>query len=414
MGIPDLERTLIEIGVERLHQVMPGLQEKLEDSRHVQLWASPAARSQETAILLGRSLDLAGVRTFSFIYEGNSDELVQALAAHGNNGTVILTGHEPQLSEWVHYLTGEHRSFKTSGIIALHVRSLEPPAADILFDIQPDTSGEDTSSNDEPVLRLKRVLLHGWTAVKADYEDFVQEPEDPDSVHAFRVSVRKLRALWSFLKPLIETEVYNEARASLKRLMGSLAGLRELDVLLTQLQEADDTDSSVNRLLPDYIRKLRHDELTEVLERINDGTLAEDLILTEHLLYSLHIAKVTKKTDRALRSRCKRWALSAAKSLATLDYSDFEETHELRIRYKKLRYVQTALPEYAADDKGLKELEIMQDDLGLICDTYVNSAYISRVVDEDETAQLQEEAADFAQSLSKQRKNLISRLQADN
>lgn len=414
LGILDLERPLLEIGIERLQQVVPELRKLTAEDRDIALWASPAARSQETAILIGQGLGLDHISTFAFIYHGERSKLIEALRTHKQLKTLILVGHEPDLSEWIGHLTGEYHELRTAGFAVLEVTNLDPPEAHITATMQPDTRDEDASSNKDPVIHLKKVLLDGLASMQETLEAFEATPQDPKTTHAFRVSTRRLRTYWSFLRPILDKDVYQSVRGRLKRLMGHYGVAREYDVLAEQIRDYREINNvQGSEDLPAYIDELRYAELECIQSKIDNGTLAGDLLIVERALQNLHITDVSKKTSKKLKKRYQRWSEKANDALSDLNYEELSSIHSLRIRFKKLRYVKDALPEFAESGASLDAYEAMQDDLGFICDTFVNEELLKRLVTDEASLVLRQQSKLFDDYQSRERHSLIRTLKSN-
>ncbi len=91
---------------------------------------------------------------------------------------------------------------------------------------------------------------------------------------------------------------------------------------------------------------------------------------------------------------------SAVKKLGIRDYAAI---HLLRIRFKKLRYVQDALPPFSKESPLESEnLKDIQDALGRICDIYINISALDKMT----SSKLSREIGLFVGALMKQREEL--------
>lgn len=110
-NLPDLERRLTQVGQERSQAAVAKLADHLKQATNKQkphVWSSPALRAQETAQPLVDALDLSAAELQEFIYTGEFEKLAAALEDLPQAvETLLVVGHEPSLSNWIHKLTGE-------------------------------------------------------------------------------------------------------------------------------------------------------------------------------------------------------------------------------------------------------------------------------------------------------------------
>ena len=97
-GPPDLQRRLTEKGHRQAEAAAKWLNRHLPAD--YQVWASEAARSQQTAAYLGRELVIRP----EINPETNALVFPTLLAAIGDEQTVVITGHQPWLGAWCAYL----------------------------------------------------------------------------------------------------------------------------------------------------------------------------------------------------------------------------------------------------------------------------------------------------------------------
>lgn len=105
-GAPDLARKLTPLGHAQATRVAAWLQPRLP--ANYKLLASPALRAQQTALALKSDLKIIGE-----LAPGASVEAI--LKTAGNEGTVVVVGHQPDLGHVLAFLLcGEERDWSVA------------------------------------------------------------------------------------------------------------------------------------------------------------------------------------------------------------------------------------------------------------------------------------------------------------
>jgi len=84
-------------------------------------YTSPKIRARDTARLACRALNIEPVETEALANGFAREDALELLYAHGDDGRVLVVGHEPSFSQVVHDLTGGRVDFKKGGVIAVRV-----------------------------------------------------------------------------------------------------------------------------------------------------------------------------------------------------------------------------------------------------------------------------------------------------
>ncbi len=64
--------------------------------------------------------------------------------------------------------------------------------------------------------------------------NFLDAPDDPETVHQFRIKIRSFRSVLSLIKPRLDPEQYKLVQNRMRRLTQSTGCLREIDVLQSE------------------------------------------------------------------------------------------------------------------------------------------------------------------------------------
>jgi phosphohistidine phosphatase len=99
---------------------------------------SPYRRALETARPVAAMLDVPLVRERR-LQPGFDAGAFAALAdQHGSERSLLLVGHEPDLSGLVRYLTGARIAMPKAGLALVDVRTLRPGGCELRFLVRPD------------------------------------------------------------------------------------------------------------------------------------------------------------------------------------------------------------------------------------------------------------------------------------
>ena len=209
------------------------------------------------------------------------------------------------------------------------------------------------------------ILIHLRSDIFQQYQEFMRNPNDIETIHALRVSIRKLRSMISFIKPLFKKEDYQTIQAQLRQIHQTSSDLRNLDVLIQEWIAFQEQ----NKLIKNYTKltKLFQEQREYLKKELKDDNFQfafnQVMTLINISLASIQIDNFQIFVDQRLN----KWGRLLNKLSKSIDQLSRDSIHALRIKYKKLRYVQTLLEIEVLDLKTLKK---NQDILGVIHDTY--------------------------------------------
>lgn len=174
----------------------------------------------------------------------------------------------------------------------------------------------------------------------------VEDPNDHDAVHALRVAIRRLRTMLEATRAIFGKWRATLVRKAFAEVMRTTSPLRDEEVLQATLARASDAPAFVAwaRARSRRTRELRH-EVTKDLDR-------DALDRAHRLLDALLTFPIRPDRDRDLVDFARKIAAKAGRSVtkkSAADVRDAKALHELRIAYKRLRYLlelfQEVLPE---------------------------------------------------------------------
>jgi phosphohistidine phosphatase len=117
---PDAERRLTERGEEQARAAGAALHAL--GVRFGLVFTSPKVRAAETARLACAALGTEPVVHDAIGRGLDADEALALAAAGGPDGRTLLVGHEPDLSQVVHDVTGARAEFKKGGVAGITLR----------------------------------------------------------------------------------------------------------------------------------------------------------------------------------------------------------------------------------------------------------------------------------------------------
>lgn len=106
-------RSLSIRGKNLLKKSVSGFKTMLDSHNNIKIYSSPKLRSEETAEMLSKELDLDEPTYLEFLGEGGSVSLLRELAEDIESGdTAIIVGQQPYLSLWSQEISGTFLRFK--------------------------------------------------------------------------------------------------------------------------------------------------------------------------------------------------------------------------------------------------------------------------------------------------------------
>lgn len=347
---------------------------QIGDGETAQVWTSPAERTVQTADALVDALDEVGVSLEgevsieNCLWEQDIDAFRDRLAACDAD-VVFAVGHNPFIEEVCRRVSGASISFATGAMAAVRLgdESQGTPARLLWFAQGPES-------------RLWKTLcfLDDRFAEWADelegrLKALLADPDEPETCHKLRVSIRTLRSLLVFCEPFMKRSFSKRLQRDLRSVVLELSRLRELDVFLDEVHglenpaldlcaaiEADrddERDAVIGFLTSDKTEKL----MARILDRLRairwKGSIERNGLAREEVrsAFDLLLIDTTARLDE-------------------LDYADAKETHHVRKECKKARYVSRVFGPLLGDDAAAaaKAMAAKQDDLGALCDARVN------------------------------------------
>lgn len=432
----DSDRKLTEEGVVEFEEFVPKLIPLLEDKDPLYIWTSPMVRAKETADILTESMNREVAEDKEFLADGDSNGLLQALKELEDGFAVVAVGHEPYLSMWAKEFTGTSLPFPKGGAASIKFNDKDSSQGQVEWKLAPregekwgkaessshrkgkkggrEDKGKASKGADTVVLA---VLQEQMKAIEAAYRDFINNPYEPETTHQLRVSMRRLRGLLNFLKPLMEEDGYRMLNDSLREAGNRLGTLRELDVLIQECTELAMVDPELINNYSDVFRFL-HEKRNRELQTIVSYTNMKDLEVliaeTKDNLQYLHLSLAGRKEadwEEYLTSRLERKQEQLRRAFKEVDHADYPASHQVRIKAKRVRYAANGFAKLmkAKAKKISKRAEELQEELGRYCDLHVNAQTLANYVDKTEDEPLQNAFRKLSQHQFDEREKLLAK-----
>lgn len=396
-GADDLQRPLTKAGRKALQATLAPVAKLAKELVHdaaddapegacaAAVWTSEAVRACETAEQAARQL-LKGAEpeVHACLTEQDLQRFVADLDA-SDSPLVIAVGHNPFMEHALTELTGCQLALSVGSVAAVQLPAAEQGWSRQLrsstgIAVAPENRArllwlvEGVPARPFKVaLSVEETVAKAAKTVEGRLQGFLDDPDDVETLHKLRVSIRTLRSLLGFLEPFLEKKQAKGLQRELRGIVLQTSDLREYDVLLEQVETLD-TDAGE---LYGAICGRRGQERDAVLEALSGKETARALATVrkgaERLKWKERIERTGLAPER-LTERFDELADDVTARLATIDYSDEEAVHSLRKDAKRVRYVAEnfgALMSPSVAERA-HEMTAVQDRLGALCDARVN------------------------------------------
>lgn len=393
-GQHDADRSLTDAGIMALEARLPYMIRLLEtDGKSVQIWTSPAKRARQTAKLLEKALKdkhiplEKRIEAHSCLWEQDIDEFLADL--HVSEAQyIIAVGHIPFAEDIVDELSGSTPSFAPGAFACLQVQLAHAEAEDVIAKrdnawLQWFVQGPDPIPW-KTLAKLQDAITKTAEAIEDRREAFFADPNDIETIHRFRTNTRTLRSLIAFIAPWQDAKQNAEIQAILKEIVGYTSRLRELDVFEKQARSIPDSSAE----LLAFCNKQASDERAKVLKALKSKRVRKAfetaMALSKGVSWRSRYVK-NGLPESVIRSRFDAMIESVGHELDDLKLSDDEQTHDVRKRAKRARYVAEFNVGILGEDavEIAKDMMAHQDSLGDVCDARANIRLISEFLQRD-------------------------------
>ncbi len=389
-GSSDLYRELTPDGRHALEIAYPRTFSLLEDYDDINVWSSPAIRAMQTAQVVANVLGVDGIEVDQTLYDQNVDAILAQIATTPEE-TVVIVGHVPSLDA----IASRLLDAIASRLLGMTIR-LNKGAALALELPQPEAAAEGEVATPAPASLLwfvdgpkpsvwgSLVSIEGEVTASAgelaaSAERFFNNPDDADALCDFRMAVRRLRSLVSFLAPWESKKQAERADKVLRNLLDATARLRGIDIFsqtVDDLVEAGELGE--NSLLPVACAHERKLERSSFMELVRKKGLAKKLDALVKELSGFRWKKSVLArglNEEDLKSRFDEELDALDQALFGLDLSSANAVYDARRDAKELHYVANRLGVVLGDERAQMSqyMDEIQRDLGALCNARTNA-----------------------------------------
>lgn len=229
---------------------------------------------------------------------------------------------------------------------------------------------------------LTRVLEGACGEVDVRLEAFLADPNDIETIHKLRISIRTLRSLLAFASPFLKRRRHRLLQADLRSVVIETSRLREYDVMLRDIRALNMPCGELVEKIGE-LRALERNRVVDVMRgRHTQRALARVRRRVGLLPWKESVRKRGVSRDDVL-AVFDELVRVVDEGYGAVDRSDADAVHTLRKRSKRVRYVGEAFGELlgpGAVSEGAR-MKGVQDELGDVCDARVNATLARELLD---------------------------------
>jgi CHAD domain-containing protein len=300
-------------------------------------------------------------------------------------------------------------------------KTVPSPQAEVVIPV--DTTS--TTHHNDTLAEVGRRLLRRHMQRLLKEEAGARADKDIEAVHEMRVATRRMRAILPLLEDVAPREEVRAFRKRIKNIAQDLAGVRDCDVFLQQVQGYIATLPEENRpameVLTTAIQRERDVARSHMLTDLDSQRYANfkrDFAIfitnsTTQWNTTTRICDIAGSTIWQRYENLRAYEIRITMDMETLMNLHEDEDvvlHDMRIAGKRLRYVLEIFSEQAGDKAkaALDPLVALQDCLGIIQDVSVAKGFVANL---KVSGERQRAAMDgYVASREEDRKNQLAQL----
>ncbi len=413
----DYLRGLTEEGINEFRESINSIRDLLIHMEKPIIWSSSKVRADQTARIISETLNIDDISYFNFLANGDYEEFIKQLLMQARDNTIIAVGHEPFLSDWILRILGQEMTVKKGQIICINFEEknlvsaslewIKEPKREIEYYKVPNIKKGSFSTD------IKNVAAYYTQRILLMRDNFIKSPEDVVAVHQFRVSIRSLRSIMSFIKSYLDIEKYEAYQNILREMAQRFLYIRQYDVIIKEWEAIIEENVEYLGQRKVFLQVLKKERLKEqdiAFKWIINEDISHGLSEILSWIWSFDDGLDTDETEDYFDRRLEKILNRVNKGMITVDYSKLEEVHSLRIQCKKARYVLENLQQTNKNIKLSKKYKVLQDDLGLICDTMVNKSFLDKLIENNKIDGIEYEVGIFIGYQMNHASSVIKRL----
>ncbi len=227
-----------------------------------------------------------------------------------------------------------------------------------------------------------------------EHEAGSRSGEDPEDVHDMRVSTRRMRSTFRLLADYYKPKAIESYLDELKKIAGLLGDVRDLDVMIADLQayqaSLDPGQQSPFQTIFDLLNDQRAKARKDLIRALDKGsydqfvqTFSDFVTKAGKGAYAVDLEDVHPFQVRHLLPQLVYEHLAAVRAYdAALTEADMPTLHALRIEFKRLRYAVSIFADVLGKNGSdfIDELKSIQDYLGRVVDYWVAADQLQSIM----------------------------------
>lgn len=374
LELADRDRQLTRAGRRSVEARFPVTLRLVEDvsAADLKVWSSPALRALQTAEVVARVLGIDGIEVKESLYTQDAERFEAELVEE--SGCVIAVGHNPFMEELCGRLDGMVQSMKPGAMAAFAFEAggiATLAGARLEWFVQGPRA-----ENWQTLVDVEDGISDAAKRIERCGAELLENPDDPESLHQYRISLRVMRSLLGFLRPYCKRGILKGEMRAIKKLQDPTSRLRELDMLLAALDSQTDEAGMVRAECSEEREAFIEQFGSEATQR----SLRRVVKRVRELPWRRAVWQCGIEPDE-LVGRVNEMRAAYEVEMARVDYDDQEAVHDVRKRAKALRYVTRELADCLPDNAGSTNVraKAVQDKLGELCDCWNNAQLLVEI-----------------------------------
>lgn len=242
------------------------------------------------------------------------------------------------------------------------------------------TESQQPVQADDPMSEAGRKVLLAELLKMLNNEEGSRAGEDALPIHDMRVAIRRMRSILNLLEPYYKQKAITPYVRELRKVARKLGAVRDLDVLIEDVEKYAAENESISAALDPVIAHLQAKRAPD-LERLNVvlSRSAYRRFVKDYADFLTTPEKGARSTDndlapvqvRHILPEMTYHALGAVRAYdGVIEEANITTLHALRIEFKQLRYIISLFQGVLGNSVGefIEELKAIQDHLGRLCD----------------------------------------------
>lgn len=258
-------------------------------------------------------------------------------------------------------------------------------------------------SPDDTLAEASRKILFFHFSHMLDHETGTRLGENIEELHDMRVAVRRMRSAFLVLGDVFQPKTTRKFNKSLRKIGRALGKVRDLDVLLEQLNVyrgtlSSDAKNGLDLLVQSWQTDLKQfrSELIELLDSAAYLNFKEDFnVFLQSPGMGVNLAHPTGIANQLVRHVLPSIVYGRMANVMAFDrrilFASIQELHALRIEFKQFRYTLEFFKEVLepAVAEIIDEIKTLQDHLGELNDAHVACQILTTFLNEFEISELE-------------------------